>query len=206
MKKLKMYGIIFVILSLTLVCGSNTVEAVNTMADYISTPPFLSGGGVTPNLLLLIDNSASMYDLAYVDDQRYCYGDDYNPALTYVGYFQPATWYVYNLAAQRFEPKTAAEASLVWGSAKYKHSDLGVNVDATPSVTAFAAKGNFLNWAAASKLDVEKEVLTGGKYDVANGRLVMESRGCVGRRFVKKVPVFDPMFNTVLPDPGGATT
>ena len=165
------------------------------MSDYISTPPFLSGGGVTPNLLLLIDNSASMYDLGYVDDQRYCYDDNYDVATTYVGYFDPTTWYVYNLAAQRFEPKTAAEASVVWGLAKYKHSDVCVNVDATPSVTAFAAKGNFLNWAAASKLDVEKEVLTGGKYDAANGRLVMESRGCVGRRFVKKVPVMDPMFN-----------
>ena len=78
MKKLKMCGIIFLILSLTLVCGSNTVEAANTMADYISTPPFLSGGGVTPNLLLLIDNSASMYDLAYVDDQGYCYDETYD--------------------------------------------------------------------------------------------------------------------------------
>ena len=32
-------------------------------------------------------------------------------------------------------------------------------------VTAFAAKGRFLNWLMSSKFDVEKKILTGGKYD-----------------------------------------
>ena len=50
MKKLKMCGIIFLILSLTLVCGSNTVEAANTMADYISTPPLSERGRGDPQL------------------------------------------------------------------------------------------------------------------------------------------------------------
>ncbi len=186
MKKLKMYGIIFLILSLTLVCGSNTVEAANSMAGYISTPPFLSGGGVTPNLLLLIDNSASMYDLAYVDDQGYCYDDTYDSTSTYVGNFEPGTWYGYNLGAEKFELKTAAEAATICGSATYTNTDVCITSNAT-SVTTFAAKGNFLNWVAASKLDVEKEILTGGKYDSTNNRLVMESRGCVDKRFVKKV-------------------
>jgi len=31
------------------------------------------------------------------------------------------------------------------------------------SVTCFAATGNFLNWAASSKFDIQKEILTGGK-------------------------------------------
>jgi len=190
------YGLILLLFLLILVSVFTRAEAANTMAAYISTPPFLAGGGVEPNLLLLIDNSASMYDLGYVDDQRYCYDDNYDPTETYVGYFEPTGWYAYNLAAKTFEAKTTAEASIVWNSAKYKHSDLCIDVDATPSVTAFAAKGNFLNWAAASKLDIKKEVLTGGKYDSTNGRLVLESRGCVGRRFVKKVAVMDQLFNT----------
>ena len=92
MKKLKTYGVIFLTLSLTLMCGSSRAEAANTMADYISTPPFLSGGGVTPNLLLLIDNSASMYDLAYVGDAGYCYDDTYDSASIYVGNFEPGSW------------------------------------------------------------------------------------------------------------------
>ena len=61
----------------------------------------------------------------------------------------------------------------------------------TKTVTAFAATGNFLNWASASKLDIQKKILTGGKYDTANGLMVMESRGCLGRRFVKKIGVND---------------
>jgi type IV pilus assembly protein PilY1 len=165
------------------------------MSTYVSTPPFLSGGGVDPNLLLLIDNSASMYDLAYVDDQGYCYDDTYSSTNTYVGYFEPTTWYGYNSTAQRFELKTATEASTLCGSATYTNSDVCITSDAS-SVSLFAAKGNFLNWAAASKLDVEKEVLTGGKYDATNSRLVMESRGCLDRRFVKKVAVTDFGSNT----------
>ena len=64
-------------------------------------------------------------------------------------------------------------------------------VDPLKTVTAFAATGNFLNWASASKLDIQKKILTGGKYDTANGLMVMESRGCLGRRFVKKIGVLD---------------
>jgi type IV pilus assembly protein PilY1 len=195
MKKLKMYGVIFVILSLSLVCGFSSAEAVNTMSNYISTPPFLSGGGVTPNLLLLIDNSASMYELAYVGDAGYCYDDTYDSASTYVGSFAPGSWYGYNLVAENFELKTAAEAATICGSATYTNTDVCITSNAT-SVTTFAAKGNFLNWAAASKLDIEKEILTGGKYDSTNNRLVMESRGCVDRRFVKKVPLTDSGSNT----------
>jgi type IV pilus assembly protein PilY1 len=194
MKNLKRCGIVLLILALAL-AGALKAEAANSMSNYISTPPFMSGGGVDPNLLLLIDNSASMYDLAYVDDQGYCYDETYNSISTYVGCFDPASWYDYNLSAQRFELKTAAEASTLCSAATYTNSDVCVTSNAT-SVSAFTAKGNFLNWAAASKLDVEKEVLTGGKYDTANSRLVMESRGCLDRRFVKKVTLTDSGANT----------
>jgi type IV pilus assembly protein PilY1 len=165
------------------------------MTSYISTPPFLSGGGVTPNLLLLIDNSASMYDLAYVDDQGYCYDDTYDAASTYVGNLEPSTWYGYNLVAEKFEPKTAAQAATMCGAATYTNTDVCITSNAT-SVSTFAAMGNFLNWAAASKLDVEKEVLTGGKYDATNSQLIMESRGCIDKRFVKKVALTDSGSNT----------
>ena len=195
MKNLKMYGVIFVILSLTLVCGFSRAEAVNIMSDYISTPPFLSGGGVDPNLLLIIDNSASMYDLAYVDDQGYCYDDTYDSASIYVGNFEPGSWYNYNLVAEKFDVKTAVEAATICGSATYTNTDVCIASNSS-SVSVFAAKGNFLNWVAASKLDVEKKILTGGKYDSTNNRLVMESRGCIDKRFVKKVPLTDSGSNT----------
>ena len=56
---------------------------------------------------------------------------------------------------------------------------------ATPKrVTKFSASGNYLNWMTASKFDIQKKILTGGKY--VGGNLVAESRGCVGRGFIKQ--------------------
>lgn len=82
----------------------------------------------------------------------------------------------------------------------------------TPAaVTCFAAKGNFLNWAAASKFDVQKKILTGGKYyagyedpnyavtaDNGDDRLVSEHRGCAGTGFVKQVAVSNSSNNHLL--------
>ena len=56
----------------------------------------------------------------------------------------------------------------------------------------------FLNWLTMSKLDIEKKILTGGKYDnpvtawftipYNPPGLVAETRGCSGRKFIKTVP------------------
>ena len=51
-------------------------------------------------------------------------------------------------------------------------------------MTKFSASGNYLNWMTASKFDIQKKILTGGKY--VGGNLVAESRGCVGRGFIKQ--------------------
>jgi len=72
----------------------------------------------------------------------------------------------------------------------HSNDDLCVtyNTSSTPeSITAFAATGNFLNWATASKFDVEKEILTGGKYDQVTELVESENRGCAGRGFIKQV-------------------
>ena len=86
-----------------------------------------------------------------------------------------------------------------------KHSttalDLCVNIDDSSTADdvsddkfiAFAATGNFLNWATASKFDIQKHILTGGKYsdgftDLAeDNRLVSETRGCSGSGFIKEI-------------------
>jgi type IV pilus assembly protein PilY1 len=170
-------------------------------------PPSLDVG-VDPNLLLMIDNSASMYDLAYVKprEEGYCYDgtytdeasnlvESYDAANGYIGYFDAAGWYAYDLAAGRFVAKTATEAGTICSSANYTNNGtvcIGIDEAVDPKiVTAFAATGNFLNWASASKLDIQKKILTGGKYVTVNGLglMVMESRGCLGRRFVKKIGV-----------------
>jgi type IV pilus assembly protein PilY1 len=194
-------------LSLVFACPlfAKAEECSSSIGDYIAIPPFLSSG-VEANLLLMLDNSGSMYDLAYVDEQGYCYDDTYityTPSTTstsgYAGYFDQGIWYYYNQTTEQFEPRTGDWASLSsseWTTAGtgYDHDDVHIKVN-LGTVTAFFAKGNFLNWATASKLDIQKKILTGGKYEetgmygAPNGRLVMESRGCIGSRFVKQVAV-----------------
>ena len=45
----------------------------------------------------MIDNSASMYDMAYVDenDLGYCFDESYDNTLSYAGYFSQEAWYKY---------------------------------------------------------------------------------------------------------------
>ena len=189
----------------------NPMPADSSCSTGAAVPPFLAAG-VDPNLLLMIDNSASMYDLAYVKprEEGYCYDgtytdesgslvESYDGATSYFGYFDPAGWYAYDFAAGQFVAKTAVEVEpICTGSDYYSFGSVCIVIDATVApkeVTAFAASGNFLNWATASKLDIQKKILTGGKYDATNGRLVMESRGCLGRRFIKKIGVKD-LFDT----------
>ncbi|MGD9105405.1 MAG: PilC/PilY family type IV pilus protein [Desulfobacterales bacterium] len=165
-------------------------------ADYcgndVAVPPFLSSG-VDPNLLLLIDNSGSMIDLAYVETDSQCFDDTYNNTTTYAGYFERNVVYAYNFSGEYFEVYSPAshwtgkDSSGGW----YYNGYVWMLLDSTPTPTAFVASGNFFNWAMASKFDIEKEILTGGKYDSSNSRLVMESRGCLDRRYIKKVQVTD---------------
>jgi len=111
----------------------------------------------------MIDNSGSMLDLAYVVDGSTCFDDSYDNSQTYAGYFDPAVLYIYNPTNKEFE---------LWSGQAYWYSAAGtiyydtgvvyIKMDAVPIVHGFIASGNFLNWAAASKLDIQKKILTGG--------------------------------------------
>ncbi|MFH7326194.1 pilus assembly protein [Desulfurivibrio sp. C05AmB] len=196
------------IILLALICLSSPIASwavdrcVSNNPDEI--PPFLATSTVDPNLLLIIDNSASMYDLAYVDDAGYCYDDKYNRDengnhvnQTYVGYFDPDGWYLYDFISDNF---VAADMDSGCSDANYRKgltgnrqvclktiSSLDDDGDTVIQVSSFAARGNYLNWATASKMDIEKSILTGGKYD--GNALVMESRGCLEKRFVKETTI-----------------
>lgn len=229
------------------------------MQDYCQVPPFI---GVTkPNLMLMIDNSASMYDLQYVDtgwkqcnpsgancvtnldcpnkvcstttttsctadsncpsgefckptetcsnvlrESSYCFDESYSSRHAYEGYFDrvftntsQTQYYQYQSApADYFAPLPSAYAfpadsgSCAGGNqAAFIPNALCVQLTGFPpsrNVVSFVASGNYLNWLAASKFDIEKSILTGGKYgalDAASYGLYPESRGCVGRKFVK---------------------
>ena len=158
---------------------------VVSMYNYCVTPPFIQST-VNPNLLLMFDNSASMYDLTYTTPSTYCYDESYNNSASYPGYFDTATVYQYTTTGNKFTPVTAVPTACTFSSAYLCVTMTGTTPNRT--VSQFAATGNFLNWLTASKLDIQKLILTGGKYDGANNLLVGESRGCLGRRFVKAIP------------------
>jgi len=214
-------------------------------SQYCITPPFITAG-VKPNLLLLIDNSASMYDLAYVDKGKkhcaantgtacfydsdcpagdtcsvfdrspyYCFDETYRSATDYFGYFDKETFYYYRPPAAPasfsegdFAPVASAFPSGCGSVAAGSTTKTLANtmcVEYTISGTSrtlqsFVAKGNYLNWLTASKFDVEKKILTGGKFDGTG--LIPESRGCVGQGYVKDANTADFInYNTGSSDP-----
>lgn len=317
-------------------------------------PPFLSSGA-DPNLLLILDNSGSMLDMGYLDPANNCTDNTYDTTKTYVGNFNPDTWYTWNNGIDFWEPSQSydnrslvydngivyqancvpAVATIVpdictsdnvtkleddssainwlpvpkvakwtssqiyvqgdmvqfgvhlylmsystptvigadnpatdvsnwepivhtWSSDKdyvakdvvsyqgmlfqlvagasladtrtsstiwddvsggsfpwvqvdegsfaavtngsecdntdYSNTDVCIEVDETTtpkSVPTFSAKGKFLNWASASKFDIQKSILTGGKYSNETQQLISENRGCAGSGFIKGVDVVD---------------
>lgn len=234
----------------TLLVLDFTSSFAATMNDYCIVPPFIQEIA-KPNLLMIIDNSASMYDLAYVDKGRkvcsgdssvtcdsdttcssankgtcnttfarnpyYCYDQTYSTANSYVGYFDSAKKYQYNFTTNIFDEVASIPASCAVAAAadvicKIRADIVHVNINTTDSAATkyFYASGPYLNWLTASKFDVEKQVLTGGKYvskvcssdsnkscivdaDCTTGTcgataafLQPESRGCVGQGYVKE--------------------
>lgn len=193
--------------------GDGGAEVKITVGDGVVTAVDLTGatGGTG-----YVDGTES---LVAIDEGR-CVDEDYISASIYAGYFETdaASWYSYNSTSGQFEKKTEADALNDCNDASgkmYYRNDVCVTintvqqngaVDTIPrdpddpidffEVTAFAGKGNFLNWATASKFDIQKQILTGGKYDDlgdtddATGHLVLESRGCSGRRFIKEIVIF----------------
>ena len=125
-----------------------------------------------------------MYDLEYASSGTYCLDNTYDDANPngYFGYFDQGSIYTYD------NNKFTSGGTL--SGCTYQTGFVCVHMTGTApnrTVDKFAASGKFLNWLSASKFDVQKKILTGGKYDSTN-QLFGESRGCVGRRFIKLVP------------------
>jgi len=344
-----------IMLLASVVCLPSSLLA-SVCGDGLGVPPFLSAGA-KPNLMLAIDNSGSMLDLAYVNTVGECYDNGYDATKTYAGLYDATTWYKYVPGQQHwysgskyengdivyadgsFFKATNANGSLSSGvsigddgavywvplhvidewengtdytassfvryedqlyytatggtsdgtniaddtgvswepkdhtwlpgtsyhvddivtykgklyrattggtsSATSLHDDTGVSwqriseghfettsfssvsdadtffsaaggtaysndsllihitevtiIESETSTTyqsgvsAFAASGNFLNWASASKFDIQKKILTGGKYDDQEDFLVSEGRGCSSRGFLKEVAITDSL-------------
>lgn len=81
-------------------------------------------------------------------------------------------------------------ATSACSAATHKNSHLCLKIEGATDhqrVTSFVATGKMLNWLMSSKFDVQKSILTGGKFNQEEQRLVSEGRGCSGSRFTKQV-------------------
>jgi len=111
-----------------------------TNLTYAIDPPFLSAK-VRPNVLLILDNSGSMAEMAY----RTTYDPTIFAGGRYFGYFEPDTMYRYDTINKRWAPTTA---------------DVTTATVANP-----IAQGDLLNWAYMNKIETVKELLIGGRAD-----------------------------------------
>lgn len=218
-----------------LLAFSGPACAADTMNDYSITPPFIQES-IKPNMLFMIDNSASMYDLTYVDEGRktcsgtgaacsknsdcpngetcstflrqpyYCYDQTYKSSKTYIGNFEPAKFYQYSFSNQQFEELSAFSCTATGTQEKKEITGTLCVLYANTSpyaVSTFIATGNYLNWLTASKFDVQKKILTGGKY--VGTQILSESRGCVGQSFIKEANAGD-FVNYSSPETNNANT
>lgn len=139
----------------------NNAEAA--MTDYCVIPPYVIQD-VPPNVMLIIDNSGSMFNFAYFDgftttatgDDNMCDSSSSPctgftepgtyPTYKYYGYFDPDYWYTYT--SSRFvsaAPKT------------------GSGLPGARAKNSTEWDGNFLNWIAMRRVDIIRKVMTGGK-------------------------------------------
>ncbi len=112
--------------------------------DYCQIPPYVTSTNnmVKPNVLLVVDNSGSMYEFAYKNPNtgNSSYDTSYTPAKSYYGYFDEKKMYLYSGGA--FVPDTSTS---------------------TVTDTTQFLSGNFLNWLTMRRVDVVRKVLVGGK-------------------------------------------
>ena len=102
----------------------------------------------------------------------------------YPGYFDRSATYSYGSGKFTSGATMPGTCDYSAGSPTYVCLSTATSGTVT-TVSSFVATGNFLNWLTMSKFDIEKMILTGGKYDGAN--LLAETRGCSGRKFIKVV-------------------
>ena len=122
------------------------------MDDYCDVPPNVVQN-IEPNIMILLDNSGSMWDYAYYDSGNDCSDYDnpctgFDPTQTYYGYFDSNEWYGY-------------------GSNRFTRYESKSQSATNPDDSYW--DGNFLNWLTMRRLDIIKKALTGGLCDGGSG-------------------------------------
>lgn len=106
-----------------------------TLTDYTATPPFIPNA-VPPNVLILMDNSGSMNQVAYADA--------FDPGKTYYGIFDPLECYSYN--SNKFIPNPDANPT---------------SPDVCPN-SSYPWSGNLMNYGTMRRVDIVKWAMMGG--------------------------------------------
>ncbi|MGQ0810011.1 MAG: pilus assembly protein [Nitrospiraceae bacterium] len=131
------------------------ISAAQSNADYTAQPQFISNV-VTPNIIIIMDNSGSMSNRACESTTCGVLANGSTSTSTvftnttrYSGYFDPLKCYAYDTGDTRFEESGAARATL---------ADTCGNT---------LWDGNFLNWATFRRFDAVKRSMNGGDCFVA---------------------------------------
>jgi len=144
-------------LAFGLVLGlGGAAEAALVISD---TPLFLVS--VTPDVMVMLDNSGSMKEAMY--NPSWSIRTGFNPAVSYSGIFDPAKSYHYDPtipvdgAAYAVPVDVTATGAFVEGAC----------LPAVGDTTCWS--GNYLNWATTRRIDASRQVLVGGKVESRAG-------------------------------------
>ena len=131
--------------------GGTTAQA-QTMDQYYAVPPFVSDQ-VSPNILLILDNSGSMGGRAcdptwcgvHSDTSLVPVNQSFVADSSYSGFFDPRTCYTYDATA---------------GNTRFQVSTVRASLTATCGASEW--DGNLLNWATFRRFDALKKAMSGG--------------------------------------------
>lgn len=161
-----MKKVLFIVLIMIMVNFAVVQAQINN--DYCINPIF-SNDAEKPNIMIVMDHSGSMQFPAYVPcvwggyngSSAICGSSTsgvnsapfYNSARTYYAYFDSTKNYSYN-AAGYFQESAC-----------------------TPSTAGGCFSGNLLNFVTATRIDVARKILTGGRTRTIGGQLTFDNEG-----------------------------
>ncbi|MDR2354533.1 MAG: hypothetical protein LBF22_15530, partial [Deltaproteobacteria bacterium] len=170
---------------LMLLLSAGVTNAYSPPKDEYQSQPFMSAAKTSPQVLLVISKDHKMFYQAYnnladLDDDGEI-DNGFNPAITYTGYFDVNSCYVYNSSKARFErngPTNTTHAQAINPTRpaalanrpdiKVPRSAHGVCTGSSTngSGTSVTWHGNWLNYIVTSRMDAIRKVLYGGKRSV----------------------------------------
>ncbi|WP_457643462.1 pilus assembly protein [Persephonella sp.] len=147
---------------LTAVVFIHSSAQSNQMANYCATPPFLTGS-IPPNILFVVDVSGSMGWAAYYKTWSETNSSseigEYNPNITYEGYFIPDKVYELSDNDIWIETSKSENCEINLSSSYYWFYGLYYN---TYSISGICS-GNKLNFALMDRIDLLRWAITGGR-------------------------------------------